>query len=169
VDVCTKLDRLARSLEHLVTLGREFKALGVDLIVLDQALDTTTSAGWAMFGMLAVFAEFERDLIRERVVAGLQRARTLGKRIGRPPAQISREQVLALKNAGFSYRVIARRLRVSPALAHRLAQDLSRQGRQPHSQTAPASSETAPGPTSSLEAIQRPAWSPGRDGQEKNG
>src|SRR5437879_7596907 len=81
-------------------LGGEFKALGVDLVVLDQAIDTTTSAGRAMFGMLAVFAEFERDLIRERVVGGLQRAKALGKRVGRPPSTISREQVVALRETG---------------------------------------------------------------------
>ena len=123
VVVCTKLDRLARSLEQLVALGKEFKTLGVELVVLDQALDTTTSAGKALFGMLAVFAEFERDLIRERVIAGIQRAKALGKRLGRPRAPVSREQVLALREAGLSYRTIGRRLRISPALAHRLARD----------------------------------------------
>ncbi len=123
VVVCTKLDRLARSLEHLIGLGKEFKALGVELIVLDQAIDTTTSAGKALFGMLAVFAEFERDLIRERVIAGVQRAKALGKRLGRPRAPVGREQVLALREAGLSYRTIGQRLRISPALAHRLARD----------------------------------------------
>jgi len=121
VIVCTKLDRLARSLAHLVALGGEFKALGIDLVVLDQAIDTTTAAGRAMFGMLAVFAEFERDLIRERVVAGLRRARALGKRLGRPRTHVGREQVLALREAGLSYRMIGRRLHISAALAHRLA------------------------------------------------
>ncbi len=123
VVVCSKLDRLARSLEHLIALGKEFKALGVELVVLDQAIDTTTSAGKALFGMLAVFAEFERDLIRERVIAGVQRARALGKRLGRPRAPVGREQVLALREAGLSYRTIGRRLQISPALAHRLARD----------------------------------------------
>src|SRR2546428_4419127 len=75
----------------------------------------------SMFGMLAVFAEFERDLIRERVIAGLRRAKALGKRIGRPRTQVGRDQILALREAGLSYRVIGRRLCISPALAHRLA------------------------------------------------
>jgi DNA invertase Pin-like site-specific DNA recombinase len=144
VVVCTKLDRLARSLEHLVALGEEFKALGIDLVVLDQAIDTTTAAGRAMFGMLAVFAEFERDLIRDRVVAGLQRAKALGKRIGRPPSAVSREQVVALREAGLSYRGIGRRLRISPALAHRLAHDQSLEDSPQRSQTSPVSSETGP-------------------------
>ena len=74
-----------------------------------------------MFGMLAVFAEFERDLIRERIIAGLRRAKALGKRIGRPRTQVDRDQILALREAGLSYRVIGHRLRISAALAHRLA------------------------------------------------
>jgi DNA invertase Pin-like site-specific DNA recombinase len=127
VVVCTKLDRLARSLAQLVALGGEFKALGIDLVVLDQAIDTTTSAGRAMFGMLAVFAEFERDLIRERVSAGLRRAKAAGKRIGRPRAQVSGEQVLALRKVGLSYRAIGHRLRISAGLAYRRAHDMSTQ------------------------------------------
>ena len=135
VVVCTKLDRLVRSLEHLIALGGEFRALGVDLVVLDQAIDTTTFAGRAMFGMLAVLAEFERDLIREQVVAGPQRAKAHGKRVGRPPSQVGREQVLALRQAGFSYRAIGRHLRISAALAHRLAHDTSPEPRQLRSKT----------------------------------
>jgi resolvase-like protein len=63
---CTKLDRLARSTHHLVTLGKELEALGVDLVVLDQTIDTTTPSGRLLFHVLAAIAEFERDLIRER-------------------------------------------------------------------------------------------------------
>jgi len=129
VVVCTKLDRLARSLAQLVALGGEFRALGIDLVVLDQAIDTTTSAGRAMFGMLAVFAEFERDLIRERVSAGVHRAKAAGKRIGRPRAQVTGEEVLALREAGLSYRAIGRRLRISAGLAHRRARDVAVNGR----------------------------------------
>ena len=129
VVVCTKLDRLARSLAQLVVLGGELKALGIDLVVLDQAIDTTTPAGRAMFGMLAVFAEFERDLIRERVTAGVHRAKAAGKRIGRPRAQVSGEEVLALRKSGLSYRAIGRRLRISAGLAHRRAPRRGREWR----------------------------------------
>lgn len=66
VVVVTKLDRLSRSLHHLVVLGQEFEALGVDLVVLDQAIDTTTPSGRLLFHMLAAIAEFECDLIRDR-------------------------------------------------------------------------------------------------------
>ena len=67
----SKLDRLARSVHHLVAIVREFKALGVDLVVLDQTIDTTTPAGRLLFHVLAAISEFERDLIRDRVLAGL--------------------------------------------------------------------------------------------------
>ncbi len=165
VVVCTKLDRLARSLEHLVALGGEFKALGVDLVVLDQAIDTTTAAGRAMFGMLAVFAEFERDLIRERVIGGLQRAKALGVRLGRPPSAVGRDQVRALREAGLSYRGIGRRLRISPALAHRLARDPSSEDQPQRSQTSPARSDTGRGllllPRE--ETVQADTWAVGGD------
>jgi Resolvase, N terminal domain len=68
VILCVKLDRLARSVHHLVSLGREFAALGEDLVALDQQIDTTTPAGRLLFNVLASIAEFERDLIRDRVI-----------------------------------------------------------------------------------------------------
>jgi len=111
VVVCTKLDRLARSVRHLVTLGEEFRALGVELVVLDQAVDTTTSGGRALFGMLAVFAEFERDLIRERVIAGIRRAKAQGRRFGRPRLHhVDPERARALLAQGLSLRAVARTL-----------------------------------------------------------
>jgi DNA invertase Pin-like site-specific DNA recombinase len=79
VVLTTKLDRLARSTRHLVGLAAELEALGVDLVVTDQAIDTTTPAGRLMFHVLSAIAEFERDLIRERVIAGIRRARAQGR------------------------------------------------------------------------------------------
>ena len=76
---------LGRSLKDLVGFLSEIHALGIDLFLHQQGLDTTTPAGKAMFGMLGVFAEFERAMIRERVRAGRARARAEGKRIGWPP------------------------------------------------------------------------------------
>lgn len=78
------VDRLGRSLQDLAAFLGNLHSLGVDLFLHQQGLDTTTPAGRAMFGMMAVFAEFERSLIRERVNAGLNRARAQGKRLGRP-------------------------------------------------------------------------------------
>jgi DNA invertase Pin-like site-specific DNA recombinase len=86
VVVVAKLDRLARSVRHLVELAGEFDALGVGLVVLDQAIDTTTPAGRFLFHSLAAVAELERDLIRERVVAGMRAAKRRGAAIGRPKA-----------------------------------------------------------------------------------
>jgi DNA invertase Pin-like site-specific DNA recombinase len=111
--IVTKLDRLARSTRHLVTLAAEFEALGVDLIVLDQAIDTTTPAGRLLFNVLAAISEFEHSLIRDRVMAGIRRARAQGKHIGRPrqhhvDADRARELILG----GLSIRGAARALGV---------------------------------------------------------
>jgi len=79
------LDRLGRSLQDLVAFLSELRSSGTDLFLHKQALDTSTAAGKAMFGMVSVFAEFEADIIKERVKAGLARARAEGKRLGRRP------------------------------------------------------------------------------------
>jgi DNA invertase Pin-like site-specific DNA recombinase len=110
-----KLDRLARSVHHLTTLGQEFEALGVDLVVLDQAIDTTTPSGKLLFHVLGSIAEFERDLIRERTRAGLAAAKRRGKKLGRPRV-ISEEasaRIRRLHQAGRSLRQIAEVLDVS--------------------------------------------------------
>jgi len=121
---CVKLDRLARSVHHLVALVREFEVLGVDLVVLDQAIDTTTPAGRLLFHVLAAISEFERDLIRDRVLAGLRRARVSGtksgKRIGRPRTQlVPLERARALLAGGCSLRAAARELGVHPTAISR--------------------------------------------------
>jgi len=77
------VDRLGRSLQDLVGFLSELHAFGIDLFLRQQGLDTTTPAGKAMFQMMGVFAEFERSMIRERVNAGLRRAKAAGKRLGR--------------------------------------------------------------------------------------
>jgi len=80
-----RLDRWGRSVADLVSTLQELTELGVGFVSLTQALDFTTPVGRAMAGLLAVFAAFERDILRERVRAGLDHARSLGKRLGRPP------------------------------------------------------------------------------------
>jgi len=85
------VDRLGRSLPDLVSTLQELEAAGVDLFIHQQTLDTTTPTGRAMFGMLGVFAEFERSMIQTRVKAGLQRARKAGKRLGRPRISTTKE------------------------------------------------------------------------------
>ena len=79
------VDRLGRSLQDLCAFLSEIHSLGIDLFLHQQGIDTRTPAGKALFGMMGVFAEFERAMIQERVRAGLARAKDAGKRLGRPP------------------------------------------------------------------------------------
>ena len=117
VDVvaCTKLDRLARSVHQLVAMGREFESLGVDLVVLDQQLDTSTPSGRLMFHVLGAIAEFERDLIRDRVIAGMARARSQGVKFGRPRRLVDVRKAAAGLAAGRSLRSVAGELGVPPS------------------------------------------------------
>jgi DNA invertase Pin-like site-specific DNA recombinase len=96
------VDRIGRSLQDLVGFLAEIHALKIDLCLRQQGIDTTTPGGKALFGMMGVFAEFERSMIQERVRAGLERARREGKRLGRPPiAPELRERIQkALKAPG---------------------------------------------------------------------
>ena len=82
--VCVKLDRLARSVRHLTNLAAEFEALGIDLICVDQQIDSSTPSGRFLFHTLGAVAELERDLIHERVAAGVKAAKKRGVRFGRP-------------------------------------------------------------------------------------
>jgi len=88
VVVCWRLDRLGRNLKHLILLLEELSALGVAFVSLGEGIDATTPAGRLQLHLLGAIAEFERERIRERVLAGLQRARAQGKRLGRPIAQL---------------------------------------------------------------------------------
>src|SRR3954468_7240945 len=112
-----KYDRFARSLGALVAALQEFHDLGVDFISHTQAIDTTTPMGRLFFHVIGSFAEFERDVIVERVRAGLANARAKGKRLGRPIQDPAAEaRVLALKrNEGLSLRQIAAREGLSPS------------------------------------------------------
>ena len=106
------VDRLGRSLMDLLAFLRDLHAKGVDLFLHQQGLDTSTPSGRAMFQMLGVFAEFERAMIRERVMAGLARARSEGKQLGRRPVEQAKARkvkaALALRAQGIGIRRIAR-------------------------------------------------------------
>ena len=122
-----KLDRLGRSLKHLLTLLDELRALGVQFVSYTENLDFATPAGRAMASLLGVFAEFERDLIRERVRAGMANARAKGKRPG-PRSKFGTEDLCTLAQArgrGMSIRAIARHLNASPALVHKSLRKLA--------------------------------------------
>jgi DNA invertase Pin-like site-specific DNA recombinase len=121
--VITKLDRLARSVRHLCELADAFEKLGVQLIALDQDLNTATSSGRLLFGVLAVVAQFERDLIRERTRAGLAAAKRRGTHCGRPVTATTderRARAQRMRESGQSLRYIAGVLGVSAASVHRM-------------------------------------------------
>lgn len=113
--VVWKLDRLSRSMKDLINTLDELRHLGIDFVSFDDRhLDTTTPAGKLMFHMVAAVAEFEREIIRERVIAGLASAKRKGKRLGRPPvAPYLLERAQALRAAGLSFAQIGKRLGIS--------------------------------------------------------
>ena len=115
--VVWRLDRLGRSLKHLVTLLDEFHAVGVGFVSLGEGIDLHTPAGRLQLHILAALAEFERARIAERVAAGLARARRNGTSLGRPEKHVP-ESVLAPVR-GLSVREAAQRLGVSPTTAYR--------------------------------------------------
>src|SRR5687767_9017154 len=94
--VCWRLDRLGRNLKHLITLLEELQVLGIAFVSLAEGIDATTPAGKLQMHILGAIAEFERARIRERVLAGLARARTQGKRLGRPKARLPIERLQAV-------------------------------------------------------------------------
>jgi DNA invertase Pin-like site-specific DNA recombinase len=116
-----KLDRLARSVRHLTMVAGELEALGIDLIVPGQAIDTSTPTGRLLFNVLGSIAEFERDLIRDRVVAGMKAAQRRGKAVGRPKRLQGDQQdrIARLRRAGRSLREIAALLGVSKSTVAR--------------------------------------------------
>ena len=121
--VCFKLDRLGRSLSHLAALIGEFNAHNVALVVPAQGIDTSgaNSAARLQLNILCAVAEFERDLIRERTLAGLVAARKRGARLGRPRSiDQYRSQVLELKGRGMSRRAIAGELGIPASNVGRL-------------------------------------------------
>ena len=118
------VDRLGRSLIDLVGVLQELHAKHVDLYLHQQGIDTTTPSGKAMFQMMGVFAEFERSMIRERVLVGLARARAEGTRLGRPATVADDaakvQTIRAARAAGKSIRTIAREQRVGIGTVSRL-------------------------------------------------
>jgi DNA invertase Pin-like site-specific DNA recombinase len=116
-----RLDRWGRSVTDLLATLQELNHLGVAFVSLTEALDLTTPVGRAMAGLLAVFAEFEREILRERVRAGLAHARQNGKRLGRPATAARHAiEIRKLYRAGISKSEIARRLEVGRTSVRRI-------------------------------------------------
>jgi DNA invertase Pin-like site-specific DNA recombinase len=118
---CWSVDRLGRSLTDLLGILQALHDKGVDLFLHQQGLDTSTSAGRAMFQMLGVFAEFERAIVRERINAGLARAKEKGVVLGRPRVDPAVEKnILKLRKKGLGILKIARDLRIGTSTVQRV-------------------------------------------------
>ena len=114
-----KLDRFGRSLRDLVNSLDEFRSLGIEFVSLTEAIDFGSSLGAVMFALIAAMAEFERNLIRERVAMGLERVRRQGKRIGRPRIDVDPRQIAGLRARGHSWNQIASQLGIGKGTAQR--------------------------------------------------
>jgi len=121
-----RYDRFARSLHHLVSSLAEFDSLGVQFVSLHEGVDTSTPNGRLIFHIFASIAEFERELIRERVKSGVAHARAQGIRLGRPRADADPAKIALLRDEGMTLRAIAGRLELSHAT---VARALKRAGR----------------------------------------
>ena len=112
--MCWSIDRLGRSLQHLVEILNELQAMKIDLYFIQQGMDTTTPSGRMIFSVFGAIGEFERNLIRERVIAGQQRAKASGVHIGRPTKMNEgmRSAIKAMHENGMSIRQIAKSCKV---------------------------------------------------------
>jgi DNA invertase Pin-like site-specific DNA recombinase len=112
--MCWSIDRLGRSLQNLVEILNELQALGIDLFFQQQGMDTSTPSGRMIFSVFGAIGEFERNLIRERVLAGQQRAKANGVKLGRPSKMNDgmRSAVKLLREKGMGIKQIARELQI---------------------------------------------------------
>jgi len=108
-----RFDRFARSTKHLILALEEFKNLGIDFVSYQENIDTSSPLGSAIFTIISAVAQLERDIIAERVKAGLRRARKNGKKLGRPRASVDTEKIHRLRSKGLSLRAIAKETGVS--------------------------------------------------------
>lgn len=105
-----RFDRFARSTKHLLLALEEFRSLGIQFISYQENIDTSSPLGQALFTIVSAVAQLERDLIRERVSAGVRNARANGKQLGRPRRIVNNDQIVRLKAKGASLRQIAEAL-----------------------------------------------------------
>jgi DNA invertase Pin-like site-specific DNA recombinase len=119
-----RYDRFARSLRQLVNALEEFRALGIDFISLHEGVDTSTPNGRLVFGIFASIAEFERELIRGRVISGLAAAVARGVRLGRPKRTVDATEIARLRASGASWREVAERMRIGVGTAVRALQQV---------------------------------------------
>lgn len=111
--VVWRFDRFARSVSHLLRALETFNSLGIQFVSLSEQVDTSTPTGRMVFTVFGAVAELERNLIVERVRAGLRHARSKGKQLGRPKKSIDVAQIKSMRAAGVSWRTISRKMGVS--------------------------------------------------------
>ena len=119
-----RFDRFARSTKHLILALEEFKNLGIDFVSYQENIDTSSPLGSAIFTIISAVAQLERDIIAERVKAGLRRAKERGKRIGRPEISVDEGEIQRLRAGGHSLREIAEQVGISHT---KVAQIIARQ------------------------------------------
>lgn len=139
--VVWKFDRFARSVKHLVTALAEFQSMSVDFISITEAIDTSTPLGRAMFAIVGAISEFERELIKERVKAGVAKAKASGKRLGRPRAALDLDAARARIDRGDGLRAVARSLGIHHAT---LGRALAREGGAETFPSAPVGASAQP-------------------------
>ena len=122
VVVVWRFDRFCRSVSHLLRALETFNALGIQFVSLCEQIDTNTPTGKLVFTVLGAVSEGERNLIAERVMAGLRNARAKGKTLGRPKVDVDLAQIESLRATGASWRTIAREMRLSVGTIHAAAQ-----------------------------------------------
>jgi DNA invertase Pin-like site-specific DNA recombinase len=114
--LCWRFDRFARSTKHLITALEEFRHLGIEFISYQENIDTSSPLGKAIFTIVSAIAELERNIIVERVKAGIRRAKENGKRLGRPKKlNLNVEELQRLRDQGLSFKKIGERVRACPA------------------------------------------------------
>jgi len=114
-----RFDRFARSTRHLINALEEFRNLGIDFVSYQENIDTSSPLGSAIFTIISAVAQLERDIIAERVKAGLRRARENGKKLGRPRLAVDAGKIAALRAQGRSWREIAEELGIGKGTAQR--------------------------------------------------
>jgi len=118
-----RFDRFARSTKHLILALEEFKNLGIDFVSYQENIDTSSPLGSAIFTIISAVAQLERDIIAERVKAGLRRARENGKKLGRPRTSVNFDQLAQLRHRGLSLRAIAAKTGISRTTISQILSD----------------------------------------------
>ena len=120
-----RFDRFARSVKHLIKALEQFRSLNVNFISFQEQFDTSTPIGQAMFTIIGAMAQLERDIIRERVRAGLAVAKARGTRLGRPSVRVNAQELTSLKDSGLSLHEMARQLRCSRSTVRRRLREVT--------------------------------------------